>query len=72
MYMYATHPLMMIDACFKYGKAMSNQKTDIGRTQKHVKKPFKFDLEIKGQRCIGIINLSNTLSRCGTTMCQMW
>ena len=33
MYRYATHPLMGINPCAKYGKPMSNQKKVVGGTQ---------------------------------------
>ena len=34
--------------------------------------PFKIDLEIKGQRHIGIMNVCHTLSNCDTPMCHIW
>ena len=41
-------------------------------TQKHVQKPSKFDLEVKDQRRIGIMNVRDTSPDCVTTMCQIW
>ena len=36
-WMYATHCLMVIHPCAKYGKPMSNHKKFMGRKRKHVK-----------------------------------
>ena len=52
----------LIDACAKYGKPMSNIKNCYGPNTKTCQKPCKFDLEVKGQHCIGIMNLRNTSS----------
>ena len=54
--MYATHPLIVVDPCAKYGMPMSNQKIVIYQTQKHVKKPVNLTLRSKvnvvlGQEC---------------------
>ena len=49
---------------------MSNQKIVIGRTRKDVKNPVNFNLEVKGQRRIGIMNVRDTSSHCDTPMCQ--
>ena len=34
-------------------------------------KPYKFELEVKGQRHIGIMNVRNVLSYGDTPMCQI-
>ena len=67
--MYATHPLMVIDACAKHGKSMSNIKECYRPDTKKCQKPCKFDLEVKGQRRI---NLRDTLFRGDIPMCQIW
>ena len=66
--MYATHPLMVINACAKHGKSMSNIKECYGPDTKRCQKPCKFDLEVKCQHCIGIMNLRNTSSHGDTPM----
>ena len=43
-WMYATHCLMVIHPCAKYGKPMSIQKKVMGRTWKHVKNPVNLTL----------------------------
>ena len=64
--MYTTHPLMVIDACAKHGKSMSNIKECYGPDTKKCQKPCKF--EVKGQHCIGIMILRNTSSHGDTSM----
>ena len=44
--MYATHPLIVIHPCAKYGKPMSKQNV-IGHTRKHVKNPINLTLRSK-------------------------
>ena len=63
---------MVIDPFSKYGKAMSNQNIVMSRTQKHVQKPYKFDLEVKVQGCTWIMNVHDTSSYGDTPMCQIW
>ena len=46
--MYETHPLMVIDACAKYGKPMSKHTNVTGWTQKYDKKPINLTF-VKGQ-----------------------
>ena len=46
-WMYATHRLMVIHPCAKYGIPKSNQKKVMGRTQKHVKNPINLTLRSK-------------------------
>ena len=36
------------------------------------KKTFNFNLEVKGQRRIGIMNVRDTLSHGDGPMCQIW
>ena len=67
--MYATHPLMVIDTYAKYGKPMSNKKIVKARTQKHVQNPVNFNLEVKGQRRIGIMNVRDTSFHCDIHTC---
>ena len=43
----ATHRLMVIHPCAKYGKSMSNHKKVKGRTRKHVKNPINLTLRSK-------------------------
>ena len=69
--MYTTHPLMVIDACAKYGKSMSNKKTVMGRTWKHVKISLN-STEVKHQRRIRIMGVSHTLYHGDTSMCRFW
>ena len=63
-WMYTIHPRMMMDACSKYGKSMSNWKIVMGRTWKHVKNPLNLTL-------IGIMNVRDILSYGDTPMCQI-
>ena len=58
--MYVLHLLMVVDLCVKYGMPMSNQKIVMGRTQKHVQKPYKYDLKVKVQGRIWIVNVRAT------------
>ena len=67
--MYATHRLMVKHPCAKYCKSMSNQKNVMGRTQKHVKKPYKFEVKVQG--FIWIMNVRNTSSYGDAPMCQI-
>ena len=69
--MYATHPLMMIDSCTKDDMPMSKQKHVNVLTQT-CQKPYKFDLEVKRQRRIGITNVRDALTHGDTPMCQIW
>ena len=50
---HATHPLMVRDACAKYGKPMSNQKIVKGRTRKHVENPVKLTSRSKVNVALG-------------------
>ena len=46
-WMYATHCLVVIHPCAKYGKPMSNHKNVMGRARKHVKNPINLTLRSK-------------------------
>ena len=65
--MYATHPLMVIDACGKYGKQWQIKKYLWAGYENS-----KFHLEVKGQRRIQIMNVRDTSSHGDTPMCQIW
>ena len=67
-WIYATHRLMVKDPCAKYG----NQKKGMVRTRKQSQKPYKFDLKVKVQGSIWIMNLRDTSSHGDTPMCQIW
>ena len=50
---------MEIDPCAKYDTPVScKQKLWVGHEE--MSKPYKFDLEVKGQRRIGIVNVCDT------------
>ena len=66
MNIYATHPLMVVDPCAKYGMPMSKQ-TEVTNRRKTCQKPNEFNFEVKGQHRIGIKNVSKTLSHGNTT-----
>ena len=68
-WMYSTHPLLVIDPCAKYGRPMSNQKKSYRPDTKTCQKPYKFDLEVKVQGRIWIMNVHDTSSYCDTPMC---
>ena len=70
--MYLTHPLMVIDPCDKYGMPVSKLTEVTGHGHKDMIKAYKFDLEVKGQHRIGILNIHNTSSYGDTPMCQIW
>ena len=65
--MYATHRLIKIHLCAKYGKPMSIQKKVMARTRKHVKNPIK---TLRGR--ILIVNVRDTSSYGDRPMCQIW
>ena len=69
--MCATHPLMVIDACAKYGKPMSKHTNVTGWTQKYDKKPIHLTF-VKGQCRIGITNVHDTSSHGDRRMFQIW
>ena len=47
------------------------KKKDLGRTGKHVKKPYKIDLDFKGQSYTGNMNVLNTSSHGDKSICQI-
>ena len=53
-----------------YANVKAKEK-NTGQTRRHVKN-YKFDLEVKYQRCIRTMNVRDTLSHCDTPMCQIW
>ena len=62
---------MEIDPCAKYDTPVScKQKLWVGHEK--MSKPYKFDLEVKGQRRIGIVNVCDTSSHSDTPMSQIW
>ena len=48
------------------------EEKSYGPDKKTRKKPFKFDLEVKGQRRICIINVRDTSSHGDRPICQIW
>ena len=42
------------------------------QTRSHVKKTYNFDLEVKGQGLLEVINVPDTLSHGNIAMCQIW
>ena len=58
---------MVIDSCAKYGMPMSKLTEVTDMT-----KAYKFDLEVKVQGRIWIMNVCDTLSHGDTPMCQIW
>ena len=72
---YATHPLILIDPCTKYGMPVSKQTEVTDRTRRH-EKDYKFDLEVKGQGNIEIINVHplkviDACAKYGVSPCQI-
>ena len=62
---------MEIDPCAKYDTPVScKQKLWVGHEE--MSKPYKFDLEVKDQRRIGIVNVCDTSSHSDTPMSQIW
>ena len=70
--MYMTHLLKVIHPCAKYGKPMSIQKKSYGLDMKACQKPHKFDLKVKVQGRIWIMNVRDTSSHGDTPKCQIW
>ena len=61
---------MVKHSCDKYGMTISKQENPVALTRSHVKKPYKFDVEVKGQRCIRIMNIRDTSFQSDTPMCK--
>ena len=71
-WMYATHPLIVIHPCAKYGNVKMWQQTEVmGRTWRHDKSLLN-DFEVKDQCRIGIMNVCDTSFHGDTSMCQIW
>ena len=51
-------------------QCQSIQKLQVGHED--MTKANKFDIEVKGQRRIGIMNVRDTSSHGNTPMCQIW
>ena len=62
--MYATHPLMVIDQCAKYGSPMLKQKNNYWSHTNACKK------KVQDQRRIGVINVRNISSHGDRPMCR--
>ena len=71
-WMYATHCLLVIHPCAKYGKPISIQKKSYGPDRKTCQNPYKFDLKVKVQGRIWVMNIRDTSSYGDTSMCQIW
>ena len=68
MYMYATHRLMVIHPCVKYGKPMSKKKLWAGH--ENMSSNLKFDNQVKNQGRIWFMNVRDTLSHGDTPTCM--
>ena len=55
---------MVIHSCPRYGISMSIDEKSCGPYTKLCQKPYKFDLEVKGQHCLGIMNKRNIFYPC--------
>ena len=53
---------------YDYVKGQKAVTQTLSLCQKH----YKFDLEVKSQRCIEIMNVCDTLSHGDTPICQIW
>ena len=51
-----------INQSIKYGMTMSKDNKAVVQTQSHVNKPCKFDIDVKGQHCSGVMNVRDTSS----------
>ena len=70
--MYSTHRLIVIHPVANMGKPIPTQKNSNGPATKTCQKPYKFDLKVKVQGCIWIMNVRDTLSHGNTPMSQIW
>ena len=73
--MQATNPLMVIDPLANYGFPMS-KKTEVTDRTRKPEKTYKFDLEVKGQGRIEIINVHplkviDACAKYGVSPCQI-
>ena len=62
---------MVIHSRAEYGMTISKDKYAVVRT-KSCHKPYKCDIEVKGQGQIGLMNLRETSSHSDRRMCQIW
>ena len=71
--MYVTHSNMVIHSCAKHSMTtVSKRKKSCGLNTKSCHKSYKFDLEVKGQLHIKIMNVFETSSNGDIPMCHMW
>ena len=63
---------MVIHSRVKLSMTMSKDKKVKGLNTKPCHKPYKFDLEVKGQGRIRVKNVLDTSSHGDRPMCQMW
>ena len=56
----------------KQSMTMSKDKKSCGLNMKPCHKPYKFDLDVKGQGHIRIMNVLDTSSQGDRPMCQIW
>ena len=68
--MYYPHPHMVIDQYAKYDMTMSKFKLQVGHED--MTKAHKFDLKVKVQGRIWIMNVRDSSSYGDTPMCQIW
>ena len=69
--MYATHRTIVIHSCAKQYDYVKGQKR-CGPNTEACHKTYRFDLEVKGQRQIRIMNVRDTFSYGERPMCQIW
>ena len=53
-----------------YVNVKANRSLKVGHED--ITKTYKFNLEVKGQHRIGVMNVRNTSSYEDTSMCQIW
>ena len=64
---------MVIDQCVcQIWYASVKSKISYGPDKKTCQKPYRFDLDVKGQHRIGIMNVRDTSSHSDTPMYQIW
>ena len=69
-WMYATHCLMVIETCVSNMMGQYQNNRSCGLDTKTSQKAYIFDLEVKGQHCIGIMNVCNISSHVANIVCQ--
>ena len=70
--MYLTHCTMVIHSHAKQSVIKSKGIKSWGLNTKPCHKPYKFDLEVKGQHLIRMVNVLETSSHGDRPMCQIW